>query len=575
MRKRFALALSALLLALLVAPLPIARGQGDDPTAGIRFPAPGAPAGQFVVRIYYDHPEEIGRLAEFDVFEYNNVKEQYVLAAVDAQGYDRLQALGFRVQIDPQETANFTRPSLALPDQADGIPGYTCYRTVEETYATAAAIVTAHPGLAAWIDAGDSWEKTAVTSPDTPGYDMMVLKLTNSAISGPKPKLFITSSIHAREYAPAELMTRFAEHLVNNYGIDADVTWLLDWHEIHLMLQANPDGRKKAETGLSWRKNTNQAYCGATSNSRGADLNRNFAFYWGTCPVWLFQRRPVQPDLPRSQRGVRAGDPGCSDLHETPSSPTSAPSRSTPLRQTTRPASTSISTVSASWCSGPGGSRRRPRPTAPPCRRWGASSLSSTTTRRSSRSASMPTDGTTHDFAYGDLGVAAYTFEIGTKFFESCTDFESTIIPDNMPALLYAAKVVRTPYQTPAGPEALNVTASPVNVTQGSPAALAASLDDTRFKGAEPAQNIAAAEYYVDVPPWDTAHGPVAHPMAAADGSFDSTVENVTAAVDTGSLTVGRHIIFVRGQDAAGNWGPFSAAFLNVTPCVRRPRRRG
>ena len=74
------------------------------------------------------------------------------------------------------------------------------------------------------------------------------------------------------------------------------------------------------------------------------------------------------------------------------------------------------------------------------------------------------TDGTTIDFAYGTLGVAAYTFEIGIAFFESCDSFVSTVIPENMPALLYAAKVVRTPYQTPAGPEALNVTASPANV---------------------------------------------------------------------------------------------------------------
>ena len=52
MRKEFALALSALLLALLLGPPPIARAQGDDPTAGIRFAAPGAPAGQSVMRIY-------------------------------------------------------------------------------------------------------------------------------------------------------------------------------------------------------------------------------------------------------------------------------------------------------------------------------------------------------------------------------------------------------------------------------------------------------------------------------------------------------------------------------------------
>ncbi len=77
------------------------------------------------------------------------------------------------------------------------------------------------------------------------GYDMMVLRLTNSAITGDKPKLFITASLHAREYARSA--TRFAEHLVNGYGIDADATWILDHHEIHLMLQANPDGRKEAE----------------------------------------------------------------------------------------------------------------------------------------------------------------------------------------------------------------------------------------------------------------------------------------------------------------------------------------
>ncbi len=48
------------------------------------------------------------------------------------------------------------------------------------------------------------------------------------------------------------------------------------------MLVTNPDGRKKAETGLSWRKNTNNNYCSNT-NSRGADLNRNFDFQWGCC----------------------------------------------------------------------------------------------------------------------------------------------------------------------------------------------------------------------------------------------------------------------------------------------------
>ena len=35
-------------------------------------------------------------------------------------------------------------------------------------------------------------------------------------------------------------------------------------------------------------------------------------------------------------------------------------------------------------------------------------------------------------------------------------------------------------------------------------------------------------------------------------------------ALDTIGLSLGRHTIFVRGRDAAGNWGPFTAVFLDV-----------
>ena len=179
------------------------------------------------------------------------------------------------------------------------------------------------------------------------------------------------------------------------------------------------------------------------------------------------------------------------------------------------------------------------------------------------------TDGTTDDFAYGNLGVAAYTFEMGTAFFQACSTFENTIYPTNLTALIYAAKVVRTPYQTPAGPDALSPAASPSSVASGNLATLTATINDTRFRntnGTEPTQAIAAAEYYVDTPPWQPGAAPVA--MTASDGSFNSTIENVTASVNTAGLTTGKHILYVRGKDANGNWGAFSAVFLTVTTPV-------
>jgi hypothetical protein len=175
-----------------------------------------------------------------------------------------------------------------------------------------------------------------------------------------------------------------------------------------------------------------------------------------------------------------------------------------------------------------------------------------------------PTDGTTEGPSYGELGVAAFTFEMGTSFFQSCNSYNNTIQPDNLPALIYAAKVVRTPYLTPAGPDTLNV-ALPTSVPAGTAATLTAQVTDTRFNqsnGAEGVQAIAAANAYIDTPPW--APGAVAIPLSAADGSFNSTTENVTGALPTAGLANGKHLVYVVGSDASGATGPVTAGFLTI-----------
>jgi uncharacterized repeat protein (TIGR01451 family) len=187
-----------------------------------------------------------------------------------------------------------------------------------------------------------------------------------------------------------------------------------------------------------------------------------------------------------------------------------------------------------------------------------------------------PTDGTTDDFAYGDLGIAGYVFELGTAFFQGCSTFENTILPDNMPALIYAAKTSRTPYMTPAGPDALDVTATPNLVGVGDLVTLGATINDMRYRnvnGTEPTQNIVAAAYYIDTPPWIT--GTITNTMTAVDGNFNSSVEDVTATIDTTGLSNGRHTIFVRGQDANGNWGAVSADFLYVIDPATAPTFQG
>jgi len=78
-------------------------------------------------------------------------------------------------------------------------------------------------------------------------------------------------------------------------------------------------------------------------------------------------------------------------------------------------------------------------------------------------------------------------------------------------------------------------------VPQGVPSQLTAS---TNFAWSNNAfsQNVGAAEYYIDTPPWA---GGTAIPM---NGAFNSPTVAVDATINTASLSVGRHVIFVQGR---------------------------
>ncbi|MCP4570714.1 MAG: carboxypeptidase, partial [bacterium] len=422
----------------------------------------------------------------------------------------------------------------------------------------AQAMADNNPSLATWTDVGNSWEKNNGLG----GYDMMVLKLTNSAVTGDKPKLFLTCAIHAREYTTAGLCLTFAQQLVDDYGVDADTTWVLDHHEVHLMLHANPDGRKQAETGLSWRKNTNQNYCGSTSNNRGADLNRNFDYNWGCCggssgsECDATYRGPYAGSEPEVQAVMNYMTSIFPDQRD-PGPTAAAPDDATGLYLDIHSYSELVL-----W---PWGYTGDSAPNGTQMQTLGRKFAYWNGYSPEQAMSLYATDGTTDDWSYGELGIASYCFELGTAFFQNCTTYTNTILPGNLPALMYAAKVPRTPYMTPAGPDAYSLAVSADNVPSGTAVTLTGAIDDTRFNnsnGTEGTQNIAAAEYYVDTPPWVTSPTPVAISMSASDGSFNSKTEGATASVDTTGWSDGRHILFVRGQDVNGDWGAFSAVFL-------------
>ena len=509
-----------------------------------------------------------------------NYDAGYLVMELTASQIVELKAFNFRIEhatdfiAERKVILNGMRREMAktaLMSPVDGqkatiptIPGYSCYETVEGTNTVADGFVTSYPALASIAVIGSSWQKANSLG----GYDLRVLKLTNSAILGPKPKLFIQSAIHAREYATAPLVLEFARWLTSGYGTVADATWILDHHEVHLLLQANPDGRKKAETGLSWRKNTNANYCGPTSNTRGADLNRNFSYSWNStggsgssgneCDLTYRGVGPAsEPEVQAIEGYVRSLWP---DQRGNASSD-AAPSTTSGIHLDIHSYGQLVL-----W---PWGNVAAPSGNATALQTMGRK-LALFNGHTPQQSIGLyATDGTSESVSYGELGVPEFTIEMGTAFFQSCSSYNSTIKPNNLAALKYAAKVVRTPYITPAGPDVTSLSlagaASTTGVTAGTNVVLSATVSDARFNntnGTEATQAIAAAEYYVDVPHWSA--GAVPHALAASDGGFSSVTENVTGSISTTGLAVGKHIVYVRSKDQSGAWGSVSAAFMVI-----------
>lgn len=513
----------------LLAVLPVTASSPDD--------------GQ-VVSIPFSSPAELAELAaRLDIWEVHKDAQHpdsgYVVAYVSAAEVERLTAAGIAVQ-----------PAPGIPVHPETIPGFPCYRTVDEIYAQLDQWAALYPELTQALTIGQSYESRP----------LRVMRLTNEATgTSHKPVFFLMANIHARELITPETALTFMQYLLEHYGVDPDVTWLLDEHLIYILTSANPDGHIKNEPGQPWsywRKNTHP-YGSCSPTDYGVDLNRNSSFHWGgpgasTNPCDETYRGPSpasESETARIESFVATLFPDQRGPNDTDPAPDDATGVFISLHSY------------ANLVLWPWGDTYTPAPNAAQLEMLGRRMASFNGYTPQQASELYPTSGATDDWAYGELGVAAYTFEMGADgdgFYPSCSRYDALIQP-TVAALLYAAKVARTPYLTSFGPHAQNVAATPDSVLIGDPVTVQATLDDSDSKNT--GQTIVAAEVYLGTPPWD---GGIPIPMSASDGAFDETAEAVQAQIPTVGMTRGRHLVYVRGRDANGFWGPVSAAFVTL-----------
>lgn len=159
---------------------------------------------------------------------------------------------------------------------ATGFPaGDERFHDYKETEAALKSLQTTNADIARVSSIGKSLE----------GRDIWALNLNSSPqalTSGKsgKPGFILMGAHHAREHVSSEIALMFAQHLLDN-RFDPVIEKLLETRDVWIIPIVNPDGKEwDIATGRyrTWRKNRRENGGG----TYGVDLNRNYSYMWGT-----------------------------------------------------------------------------------------------------------------------------------------------------------------------------------------------------------------------------------------------------------------------------------------------------
>ncbi|WP_376690904.1 M14 family zinc carboxypeptidase [Wenzhouxiangella sp. EGI_FJ10409] len=541
-----------------------------------------APAAIALLLATAGHPalaDEVIRVADVPRDQYQQMHEMGDFWSVDSKTGEvvmyvserqraAIEALGYEVRLDEArmrslEYARSIDAEAWERSGVGGIPGFACYRTVDETKTDLSAMAAQRPELARWESIGETWREA---NGETGGDELYALVLGNQNSPHEQPPFVLMAAQHARELTTAETATRFAEWLFDNYDTDPTARWLLDHREIHIIAQQNPDGRREVEEGQNmWRKNSNLNAC--PSGTTGVDLNRNSDYNFGKPESsGIACDQDYRGSEPHSEPETQAIQNHMHQVFEQhrPGSPDDLPTDPAPADAQ----GLFISLHSFSefilfpWeGSGSGAENRAPNHDQ---LAWLGRRFGFFTGYEVGREVIWyQAGGTTTDYAYGEFGVAAYTYEIGTAFQESCDTFENELWPDLLESLIYAAKATARPYQAPSGPDVVD----PLGVvnTQDDTLHLSGVLDDTRFDrgGAsegpsdDPVEDVVELRVSLDEPPEQAGSWFTIDPESEAPVTgFDAEI----ALEET--ITLPR-LVFFQAVDSAGHVGVPEAAWLS------------
>ncbi|WP_433168437.1 M14 family zinc carboxypeptidase [Kribbella sp. CA-247076] len=335
-----------------------------------------------------------------------------------------------------------------------GATYYGGYRTTAGHEQHNAEVATAHPELVRLLDIGDSWKKTQGQG----GHDIQALCITKQqagdcalGTAGKKPKFVLHTQIHAREIVTGEIAYRWIDLLVTSYGVDPELTALLDTRELWVVPISNPDGvdvvASSPNRPVLHRKNVDNSAGGCPAADAGVDLNRNSSFQWdvrqgGPCDETYPGAKAVsEPETVAIQGLLEAIFQDTKDGVNDPA----AASTTGVMLSLHSFGNDILAPYSFTNAAAPDHAKL-----VALGKKMGA--LTGYPVSTGDGGVGYLAPGATDDWLYGTRGVPAYTFEIGPSagacagFLPAYSCVSSTFWPLLKPALVYAARAAAAPY---------------------------------------------------------------------------------------------------------------------------------
>ncbi len=157
------------------------------------------------------------------------------------------------------------------------------YHTYQEMLDELTLLATTHPNICQMYEIGDAESRIWWWDNYTYQYDIWAVRISdNPSIDEPEPCIVYDGRHHAREPVGTEISLAVARYFCENYGVDPEITQVVNSSEIWVVPMINPDGHQWVESvDPWWRKNLfDHDTDHHVDDYEGIDLNRNYDWHW-------------------------------------------------------------------------------------------------------------------------------------------------------------------------------------------------------------------------------------------------------------------------------------------------------